>query len=240
MAYTKSIIQKSPGRAIVKVVASAQTDSTTIFLKSAVSLGATGNLAFALGDGTSSNGGTITRTSGSWITDFTNAAFATNGASASTGSTLLPGQSVYVAGAGANALNQKHYSIIAITALTITVSALTPVKVAESGLTVTSTAYYSDVLSAGQTIPGTPLVNITNAWASTVTGGGAVFTRNSVVALGLYGGGGDYGEHPPCGPIAENNGSDVVVTWQTGSTTGGVAVVELAKIDGFGDTQPNA
>ena len=232
MAYTKTILQRSSTRNTVKIVAAAQTDTATIFLKSTVTLGATSTIAFALP--TAGNGGTITRTSGSWITDYTSATFANGG-----GLNVL-GQIVYVAGAGADTTNQKHYSIIGMTATVLTVSVMTPVMKVESGLTVTSSAYYSDLLCPGQTIPGTPSANITNAWASTLTTGGAILTRNSVITIGLYGGGGDYGSKPPCIPLAENNTNDIVVTWQTGSSTGGALVVEMSKMDGFSGTDVGA
>ena len=225
MAYTKTLLVRSPTRNTIKVVASAQTDSTTIFIKSAVSLAATGNLAFALP--TSNNdGGTITRTSGSWLTDLSNAAHIGGG-----GINAL-GQYVVAIGAGASALNQKEYNIIGITALTITVSKHTPVRVAESGLTVTSSAYYSDLITSGQTIIGTGVANIAKIWVSTVTGSGGIITRNSQTVLTLFGGGGEYGTDNLIAPLTENNTSDVVITWQTGSTTGGSAVLEIVKTDG--------
>jgi len=332
MAFTKTILQRSPSRATVKIISDATADVSVITLKSGVTLGATGVLNFTKTTGqpiafigyssgttlyvsatngnslivgsvlstsggftagtvvtaigtfaggyqsytisisqsvgsagvgqvtgsTIANGGLIQRASGSWVTDFGTAAnyagnanningnmLATNGlASASGTATSVLGQiCVSITAGPTNAGNIRHYSIIGYAQTsaandTILVSQLTPVPVSEASVTPTINAYYSDLLCSGQTITGTPTANINNVWISTLTGANSLIKRNGVTVIGLYGGGGEYTDKPPCAPITDNNSFDIFVYWFNASQ-GGAAVLEIIKIDGFGDVQPN-
>lgn len=214
MAITKTIIQNSNSRTTIKLVATAASDTSTLNLKAAVTLTSLTNLQFIVG----SNGtATITRTGGSWVTDMPTPAIP--------GATTANAVQYYVdctSTTGANDANKKVFSVIAVTAATITVSE--DITVAETVASTGTTSYKSDVGFVGQGISGTPKVNIVSVKYS--LGGSATITRTSTV-LNLFG---TWLALNDGFGLAENNTVDITTLF---NTAGGTVILELAKIDGF-------
>lgn len=208
MTATKSIIQNSLTRTRIKFTATAGSDTITVNLKKAISLTSTGNITFVAGD----NGtGKIVRASGSWATNFTSAPgnkFVTITSSVSNNSTFS-----VLSVASTNAPND---TIVVMEAVAD-----------EAAVAATATAYESDVAIPGQTI-GTPLVNICGFEYS--FGTSCTVVRNSVTILNLFGTWWGGGEHTRGVGLAEQNGSDIVITTVT---SGGTLVLDLSKVSGF-------
>ena len=196
MAITKTLIQNSASRAVVKLTATAASDTATITLKSsALTIGTTGNITF------SASTRTITRASGSWIT-----------------AGFVPGTMVTFSGTTSN---NKSFSVLAVTALTITIDRNVINEVAAAA---TVTAYNSDIVFPGQTF-STPAVNITNVKYS--LGGSCSVVRNAITVLNLYG---TWMANNDGFGLSEQNDQNIVVTF---TTQGGTLLIELAKVGGF-------
>jgi hypothetical protein len=134
MTISRSIIQNSPNRITYKIVGTAGADTTTIALKTALSITATGNVTFSKANKT------IVRASGSW-----------------TANGVVPGATIYVSGTTSN---NGAYSVISATATTLDV--MVENLVDEVAATATITGAISDIAFAGQPFL-TPLVNIAGA-----------------------------------------------------------------------------
>lgn len=91
-------------------------------------------------------------------------------------------------------------------------------------------ALATDFTHNGQTV-ASPKVNIANLSYSCAATGDITITRGGVVTHKLFGS--DRDLHAPS---AENNASDIVVTF-TG-TAGGTLILECGKVDGFGALNP--
>lgn len=182
MAITKTVIQNSPSRTVFKIVGTAASDTTTIVLKSAITTGATGNVTFAASGATY----TITRTTGSWVTDG-----------------YVVGSSITLTGTTSN--NGK-YSAIGVTALVLTVDRPVVNEVAAAAVFTSSN---SDLSYPGQTFD-TPSANITKVKYSVSSSGNVTVVRNAVTILNLFG----HDSLNEFG-LAEQNTSNIVVTFST-------------------------
>lgn len=89
----------------------------------------------------------------------------------------------------------------------------------------------SDLPASGQTT-ATPKANITKVWYSVAGTGDATVVRNSVTALKLFG-----SDVIDCFGLAENNGSDIVVTFT--NSAGGTVILECSKISGYSSMLPD-
>jgi hypothetical protein len=87
-------------------------------------------------------------------------------------------------------------------------------------------ALATDLLCPNQTSVA-PKVNITKVWYSVSSSGDVTITRNSVAVAKLFG-----HDTIDCFSLAEQNTSDVVVTFNT--SAGGTIILELAKVSGYG------
>lgn len=89
----------------------------------------------------------------------------------------------------------------------------------------------TDLPVSGQTT-ATPKANITKIWFSVAAAGEVTITRNTVVVAKLFG-----SDTFDCFGLAENNGSDIVVTFT--NTTGGTVILECSKISGYSSMLPD-
>jgi hypothetical protein len=231
MAITKTLLQRNHLGAIVKYVATAAADTTTLRLRNTITFTSPGtSLVFA--PNANGYGGTITRQAGSWLTD---GVLATD-VRQTTGATGDLGNSVIMFAAGApgtgvqNVANQGPFTIISATATVLTIHP-SQRMIAEtvSATPATPTGYNSDILLPGQFIigglSGTPKVNLADMNYSLNSATAVTVTRNSVVVVQLYG----YNALPAYG-MAENNTFDVVMTFTGGA---GTVIMEYKKVDGF-------
>ena len=116
-------------------------------------------------------------------------------------------------------------------AATVTILAVSEsravVKVTGTAANDTATIALSSLIHT--TLPQTassPKANIVRVWYSVASGGNVTIVRNSVTVLNLYG-------HDTISgfSLAEQNGSDVVVTFVT--SAGGTAILEFSKVGGY-------
>lgn len=205
MAATKTIISNSPSRTVVKITGTTAADTATIKLKgNATPTSAT--LTF------SATNRTITRAAGDWTSDF--------------GAPI--GTNVVITITGGSTLNLKTVAGVITSATVITVTQWYTLTT-ETSVVVSNvqwSGYWSDLATAGQQITAAPQANITKVWYSVSSAGDVTVTRNSVAVLKLFG-----HDTLDCFGLAENNGFDTVVTFNT--SAGGTVILEFTKIDGF-------
>lgn len=211
MAITKTRIHSTVNKTGFKITATAAADTVTLALKTAITITATGALTY------SATNGTITRTTGSWITD-----------GVTIGSVLVIATS---------ASNNGTFIVKDVSATIITIESNTSSArnylVNETDTTPTSVftgSYKSDFLHYGQ-VMSTPAVNIAEMSYSCNAAGQITITRNSVVTHNLFG-----ADHAFHAPSNEQNTFDIVITFVT--TVGGTLVIEFSKVDGFSAINP--
>lgn len=208
MTATKTIISNSLTKTRIKFTATAGADTTTIYLKRTITLGATGNLTFVAGD---DGVGKIVRASGSWATDFAS----------------YPSQKFVTVSGSAN--NNRTFSVLSVTTTSTANDTIVVLEkvITEASIAVTTTSYESDVASPGQAV-GTPLVNISGFQYT--LGNSATVVRNSVTVANLFGNWWGMNDQGRGFGFAEQNDRDIVLT---SVTSGGTLIIELSKISGF-------
>jgi hypothetical protein len=217
MAITASIIARSETGCTIKMIGTAASDTLTITPgKTTLTVASTGNVTFVAKSG--STQATITRASGSWITDL--------GAPYTTFGALLP---VILVVTGTTSNNGTYYCFVtSATVLTVASNQTVAAEVAASA--VFTGSYSCPLLQLGQQITtASPEVVISKAsWAIRNTGYASV-VRNSIPVLDLQGqwdnslGGHFMAPEQPTQPIVT-----------TFNTTGGMVILEIRKTAGFG------
>jgi len=211
MAITKTLIANSSTRAVLKVSATAAADTTRLVVRAVATPASIASVTFVAATKT------ITRTLGSWISDFT------------AGSDVpVVGSLVSITFTGGTTLNVKTVVAVITSATILTV--VNPCTIVNEGPVAISNVQWSGVWSdigyvnevAGSAFP--TKANITKLKYSCSSTGTLEIARNSVVVTRLFG----------CGDLdgfglAENNTFSLVVTFATGA--GGTLIVELSKLD---------
>ena len=208
MAITTTVIGKKHNATTFKIVATASLDAATIPLSTTITIVTPGNITFTPASFT------ITRATGSWITD-----------GVTVGSVLV------VAG---TASNNGSFIVKSVTASNVVIESDTSSavnKLVTEVVAATFTgSYKSDLLSYGQIIDGNLQVNIARVRYSVSSTGDVTVTRNSVVVLKLFG-----HDELEC-PTSEFNTFPIVSTF-TG-TAGGTLILEVTKVAGFSSINP--
>ena len=212
MAITKTKFHSSVNKTKFKITADAAAATTTLALKTAITIALPGTSTF------DAETGTIVRSTGSWITD---------------GVTI--GSVLVIAG---TVNNNGVFIVRSVTADTVTIESGTSVAknvlVDEAVAATYANSYKSEFLHYGQVFnTATPKVNIAEMSYTCNAGGKITLTRNAVVTHALFGS--LIGFHAPSN---EENASDVVVLFDT--TAGGTLVLELSKVEGFSSVNPSA
>ena len=210
MAITRTRIHSSVNKTKFKITATAAADTTTLTIKTAITIATPGNSTF------SASAGTIVRATGSWVTDG-----------------VVVGAVLIVAG---TTNNNGTYIVKAVTADTVTIetntSAARNYLVTEVVAATYTGSYKSDFLHYGQIFTtASPKVNIAEMSYTCNSAGLISLTRNSVVTHQLFGS--LVGFHAPS---SEQSDQNVVVLFTT--TVGGTLILELSKVEGFSSINP--
>jgi hypothetical protein len=104
------------------------------------------------------------------------------------------------------------------------------IKVVGTAASDTATIDLDTLISTGQTVDGTPKVNLARARYSVSSSGDVTVTRNSVTVLKLFG-----HDEIEC-PTPEQNTHDIVVTFN--NSAGGTIILEVAKVGGYSAINP--
>ena len=110
------------------------------------------------------------------------------------------------------------------TRATIKVASLTATGADTSTISLTTDLAYTSGEGTVQTVVS-PKANISKIWYSVPSGGYVTITRNSVIVATLFGHDVIEGFN-----FAENNGSDIAIAF----SAGGTVILEINKIDGYG------
>jgi len=210
MAITATRIHSSLNKAIFKVTATAAADTTTLTIKTVITIGA-GNSVFTAATNT------ISRVAADWVS-----------AGVTVGSVLI------VAG---TVSNNGTFIVKSVTATDVVIESNTSVArnfiVDEASVAATYTgSYKSAFLHYGQIFTiASPKVNIAEMSYSCNAAGDITLTRNSTVTHKLFGNA--VGFHAPS---SESNDQNIVVLFTT--TVGGTLMLELSKVEGFSAINP--
>jgi len=210
MAITKTKIHSSLNKALFKVTATAAADTTTLAIKTIITIGA-GNSVFTAATNT------ISRAAADWLSS-----------GVVVGAVLLVGGTVN---------NNGTFIVKSVTSTDVVVESNTSSArnfiVDEAAVAASYTgSYKSDFLHYGQVFTqASPKVNIAEMSYSCNAAGDITLTRNSVVTHKLFGTA--VGFHAPS---SEQSDQNIVVLFTT--TAGGTLMLELSKVEGFSAINP--
>ena len=211
MAITQTRVHSSVNKVKFKVTATAAADTTTLSIKTPITVSSSGNTVFSAANNT------MTRSVGSWTTDLV-----------TVGSVIIVTTTVS---------NNGTYIVKSVTPTVITIETNTSVArnylVDETFLnTVYTGSYQSLFLHYGQIFTiASPKVNIAEMSFSCSSTGDITISRTSLVTHKLFGSAVNF--HAPS---SENSTADLVVLFSTGA--GGTMILELSKMEGFSAVNP--
>jgi len=212
MAITKRRIHSSVNKVKFKVTATAAADTTTLTIKSLVTVSGSGNSTFSAANGT------IVRSIGDWESD-----------GVTVGSVLVI--TTTLSNNGSFIVKTVSPTIVTIESNT---SAARNYLVDEVFFNAVYTgSYKSDFLHYGQIFTlASPKVHIAEMSYSCNASGELTITRAGTVTHKLFGNAVNF--HAPS---PENSTTDIVVAFATGA--GGTIILELSKMEGFSAVNPS-